>query len=49
MGDCRPAYPQDNIIFEDSHEAVLIQNKEPVISGSIDQFSICSRLVLALE
>jgi len=27
----RKGYPQDNIIFEDSHEAVLIQNRQEVI------------------
>jgi predicted helicase len=27
----RKGYPQDNIIFEDSHEAVLIQNKKLVL------------------
>ncbi len=27
----RKGYPQDNIIFEDSHEAILIQNRQEVI------------------
>ncbi|HWU92513.1 MAG TPA: hypothetical protein VN106_04615, partial [Sphingomicrobium sp.] len=27
----RRGYPQDNIIFEDSREAVLIQNRQPVM------------------
>jgi hypothetical protein len=32
----RKGYPQDNIVFEDSHEAVLIQNKQPVMRCGID-------------
>jgi len=32
----RAGYPQDNIIFEDSREAVLIQNKEVVIRCPVD-------------
>jgi predicted helicase len=32
----RKGYPQDNIIFEDSHEAVLIQNKQPVMRCGVD-------------
>jgi hypothetical protein len=27
----RKGYPQDNIIFEDSHEAILIQNRQEVL------------------
>jgi hypothetical protein len=27
----RKGYPQDNIVFDDSREAVLIQNKQPVM------------------
>jgi predicted helicase len=32
----RKGYPQDNIIFEDSHEAVLIQNKQEVMRCGVD-------------
>lgn len=32
----RKGYPQDNIIFEDSHEAVLIQNKQQVMRCGIE-------------
>jgi len=32
----RKGYPQDNIIFEDSHQAVLIQNKQRVMRCGID-------------
>jgi hypothetical protein len=32
----RRGYPQDNIIFEDSRHAVLIQNKEEVIRCGVD-------------
>lgn len=32
----RKGYPQDNIIFEDSQEAVLIQNKQHVMRCGID-------------
>lgn len=32
----RNGYPQDNIIFEDSREAVLIQNKEQVMRCAVD-------------
>jgi hypothetical protein len=32
----RKGYPQDNIIFDDSREAVLIQNKQHVIRCGID-------------
>ena len=33
----RKGYPQDNIIFEDSHQAVLIQNKQRVLRCGIDE------------
>ena len=33
----RKGYPQDNIIFEDSHEAVLIQNKQHVMRCGIEE------------
>jgi hypothetical protein len=32
----RKGYPQDNIVFEDSQEAVLIQNKQPVMRCGVD-------------
>ena len=32
----RKGYPQDNIIFEDSHEAVLIQDKQQVMRCGVD-------------
>src|SRR5262249_37433160 len=32
----RKGYPQDNVIFEDSHETVLIQNKQLVMRCKID-------------
>lgn len=32
----RKGYPQDNIIFEDSHEAVLIQNKHQVMRCGVE-------------
>ena len=33
----RKGYPQDNIIFEDSHEAVLIQNKQQVMRCGVEE------------
>ena len=33
----RKGYPQDNIIFEDSHEAVLIQNKQEVMRCGVEE------------
>lgn len=33
----RKGYPQDNIIFDDSHEAVLIQNKQPVMRCGVEE------------
>jgi hypothetical protein len=32
----RRGYPQDNIIFDDSREAVLIQNKQQVMRCAVD-------------
>lgn len=32
----RKGYPQDNIIFDDSHEAVLIQNKQQVMRCGVE-------------
>ena len=38
-------YPQDNIIFEDSREAVLIQNRREVIRCAVDDVSKLQRLL----
>jgi hypothetical protein len=32
----RRGYPQDNIVFEDSHEAVLFQNRQEVLRCPVD-------------
>lgn len=32
----RRGYPQDNIIFEDSHKAILIQNRQEVVRCGVD-------------
>jgi hypothetical protein len=32
----RKGYPQDNIIFDDSHDAVLIQNKQQVMRCGVE-------------
>jgi hypothetical protein len=32
----RKGYSQDNIIFDDSHEAVLIQNKQPIMRCGVE-------------
>jgi len=32
----RKGYPQDNIVFDDSHEAVLIQNKQEVMRCGVE-------------
>jgi predicted helicase len=32
----RKGYPQDNIVFDDSREAVLIQNKQPVMRCGVE-------------
>ena len=32
----RKGYPQDNIIFDDFHEAVLIQNRQEVMRCGVD-------------
>jgi predicted helicase len=43
----RKGYPQDNIIFEDSHEAILIQNRQEVIRcGVQDPAELQNLLVL---
>jgi predicted helicase len=41
----RRGYPQDNIIFEDSREAVLIQNRQPVMRCSITDSKELYRLL----
>jgi len=41
----RRGYPQDNIIFEDSREAVLIQNRQPVMRCSVTDAGELFRLL----
>ena len=41
----RRGYPQDNIIFEDSTQAVLIQNKREVKRCPVDDVSAVERLL----
>ena len=41
----RRGYPQDNIIFEDSTEAVLIQNKREVMRCAVDDVDKLQRLL----
>lgn len=41
----RKGYPQDNIIFEDSREAVLIQNRQPVMRCSMTDSAELLRLL----
>jgi predicted helicase len=41
----RRGYPQDNIIFEDSREAVLIQNRQPVLRCSVTDGNELFRLL----
>jgi hypothetical protein len=41
----RKGYPQDNIIFEDSREAVLIQNKQLVMRCGIAEPAELQRLL----
>jgi hypothetical protein len=41
----RRGYPQDNIIFEDSREAILIQNKEQVMRCGVDNAADLQRLL----
>lgn len=42
----RKGYPQDNIIFEDSREAVLIQNKQEVMRCGVDDPALQTLLEL---
>jgi predicted helicase len=41
----RKGYPQDNIIFEDSHEAVLIQSKQEVMRCGVQDPAQLQRLL----
>jgi predicted helicase len=41
----RRGYPQDNIIFEDSRQAVLIQNRQEVIRCGVDDVTGLERLL----
>jgi predicted helicase len=41
----RRGYPQDNIIFEDSQEAILIQNKNAVMRCKVDSVENLERLL----
>ena len=41
----RRGYPQDNIIFEDSHQAVLIQNKVEVMRCGVDDTTKLTQLM----
>jgi predicted helicase len=42
----RKGYPQDNIIFEDSHQAVLIQNKREVMRCGVEESALQKLLEL---
>ena len=41
----RRGYPQDNIIFEDSTEAVLIQNRQEVMRCGVDDVDALEKLL----
>src|SRR3989304_5995132 len=41
----RRGYPQDNIIFEDSTEAVLIQNRQEVFRCGVDDVAALEKLL----
>jgi predicted helicase len=41
----RRGYPQDNIIFEDSHQAILIQNKTEVMRCGVDDTAKLAQLM----
>jgi len=41
----RRGYPQDNIIFEDSTEAVLIQNRQEVMRCAVDDVTALEKLL----
>ena len=42
----RRGYPQDNIIFEDSTEAVLIQNRQEVMRCGVDDVTALEKLLV---
>jgi len=42
----RRGYPQDNIIFEDSTEAVLIQNRQEVMRCGVDEVAALEKLLV---
>jgi len=42
----RRGYPQDNIIFEDSTEAVLIQNRQEVLRCGVDDVAALEKLLV---
>jgi predicted helicase len=42
----RRGYPQDNIIFEDSTEAVLIQNRQEVMRCGVDDVAALEKLLV---
>ena len=41
----RKGYPQDNIIFEDSHQAILIQNKQEVMRCGVENAAQLQKLL----
>ena len=41
----RRGYPQDNIIFEDSTQAVLIQNRQEVMRCGVDEVAALEKLL----
>jgi hypothetical protein len=41
----RRGYPQDNIIFEDSREAVLIQNRQEVMRCAVEEVKALAKLL----
>jgi hypothetical protein len=41
----RKGYPQDNIIFDDSHEAVLVQNKQVVMRSGVEDAAQLQKLL----
>ncbi|MCC0005321.1 MAG: N-6 DNA methylase [Methylobacteriaceae bacterium] len=41
----RRGYPQDNILFEDSHTAVLIQNRQEVARATVDDTHALERIL----
>ena len=41
----RRGYPQDNIVFDDSHTAVLIQDKQEVIRCGVEDVAQLDKLL----